>query len=113
MTRVHVNRSGVAKLLGRAPLGPLHQIHSPTSFWNRKLADNAPIVNPATNDYAAKLGRQIKYHEGSTPVASYYPIGYHTTIQGSAFLNGYVDGARESSAPKSDVDDEQRRGPAS
>lgn len=70
MTRLSVKR-GIAHQLGTVVMGkpPYTGMFAPTSFWNRKLADNAPIVSDS-NHYATKLANQARYSTTSTPVAS-------------------------------------------
>jgi hypothetical protein len=80
----HIKRGFTGHALGSTPLGkPPYQLHAPTSFWNRKLPHNAPILT--ANNYASKMGNQMKYYDGSTPVRGFFAKYYSMIIQTSEF----------------------------
>ena len=83
MSRLLIKR-GVWHELGKAKLGaPAYKIGPPDCFWNRKLADDHPVVSDG-NNYAAKIARQARYSPSTTP-AGYFPPPYNCSINRGSF----------------------------
>lgn len=83
-TPTQIKRGFKGHALGSRPLGrPYYQLHAPTSFWNTKLPHNAPLVT--AGGYAQKMGNQMKYYDGSSPVQGLFGKYFNMTINTSQF----------------------------
>jgi hypothetical protein len=84
MANVWIKR-GIGHKLGLTGLGrPAYKFCTATSFWNRKLADNATVVVDS-NNYATKVAHQARYSTTSSPVRGFFDAPFNINLNTTQF----------------------------